>query len=96
MIPTEAIPGHTTWITDNITGVIQNTYTQTLTHTILTVTHHITDHLHIEDLQLTPEMAADHALDQPTNPPRMPHTILHHIPADHKVKHIPKGIQELQ
>ena len=34
-------------------------------------------------LQLTPEIAADYALDEPTNPPRKPHTHLCHIPADH-------------
>ena len=96
MTPTEAIIGHTTGITDAITGLVHNAHTQTLIHIILTVTLHITDHLPIETLQLTPEITADCTLNQPTNPPRKPLTNLHHIPEDHKVKHIPKGIQELQ
>ena len=90
MTPTEAIPGHTTGITDDITGVVYDAHTQTLIYIVLTVTLHITDHQPTEALQLTPEIAADHALNQPTNPPRKPHTALHHIPADHKVKHIQK------
>ena len=60
------------------------------------MTLHITDHLPTEALQLTPEIAADHALNQPTKPQRKPCTNFHHIPEDHKVKHIPKGIQDLQ
>ena len=96
MLPTEAIPGHTTGITDDITGVVHDTHTQILTHIILTMTLHIADHLHIKVLQLTPEFTADHTPDQPTNPPRKPHTNPCHIPEDYKVKHIPKGIQELQ
>ena len=91
MTPTEAIPGHTTGITDDITGVVHNAHIQPLTHIILTMTIHITDHLHIEALQLTPEITTDHALDQPTKPPRKPCTDLHHIPADHMTKHTPKG-----
>ena len=96
MTPTEAIPGHTTGITDNITGVVCNAHTQALIPIVLTAALHITDHLHIEALQLTPEITADHALNQPTNPPRKPCTSLHHILEDHKVKHTPQGIQELQ
>ena len=96
MTPTEAISGHTTGITDAITGVCHDAHTQTLIHIVLTTTLHIADHLPTEALQLTPEITADHTLDQPTNSPRKPHTNLHHIPEDHKVKHIPKGIQELQ
>ena len=96
MIPTEAIPGHTTGIADDTTGVVHNTHTQLLTHIVLTTTLHIADHKDIEALQLTPEIAADHALSQPTDPPRKPHTNLHHIPEDHQAKHIPKEIQELQ
>ena len=96
MSPTEAIPGHTTGITNDITGVVHDTHTQPLTHIVLTMTLHTADHLHIEALQLTPEITADHTLDQPTNPPRKPLTDLHHIPADHKTKHRPKRTQELQ
>ena len=96
MTPTEAIPGHITGITDDITGVVHNAYTQALIHIILNVTLHIANHLHTGALQPTPEITADHALNQPTNPPRKPCTNCHHIPGDHKVKPIPKGIQELQ
>ena len=94
--PTEAIPGHTTGIINEITGVVNDTHTQLLTHIVLAMTLHITDHLHIEALQLTPEITTDHTLNQPTNPPRKPHTTLHHIPADHKAKCIPKRTQGLQ
>ena len=96
MTPTEAVPGHITGITDGITGVVHYAHTQTLTHIIITVTLLIADHLHIEALQLTPEITADHTHNQPTNPPRKPRTALCHIQADHNVKHIPKVIQELQ
>ena len=64
MTPTETIPGHTTEITDNITEVVHDAHTQPLTHIILALTFHIADHLDIEALQLTPEITADHALDQ--------------------------------
>ena len=69
MTPTETVPGHTTGITDAITGVVHNAHTPTLIHIILAATLHITDDLPTEALQLTPEIIADHALDQPTNPP---------------------------
>ena len=80
----------------NTTGVVHNAHTQPLTHIIFTMTLHIADHLHIEALQLTPGITADYALDQHTNPPRKPCTDLHYIPADHKAKHIAKGIQKIQ
>ena len=96
MTPTEVVLGHTTGITDDITGVVHDTHTQTLTHIILTMTLHITDHPYIEALQLTPEIAAGHTLDQPANPPRKPHTTPRHIPTGHKGKHIQKETQELQ
>ena len=96
MIPTKAIPGHTTGITDGLTEVVHDAHTQLLTHIVLAMMLHITDYLHIEALQLTPEITADHTINQPTNLPRKPYTNLHHIPGDHKAKHIPKGAQELQ
>ena len=96
MTPTESIPGCTTGTTDDITGVLHNAHTQTLIHIILIVTLHITDHLPTEPLQLTPGITADHTPNQPTNQPRKPGINLCHIPEEHKVKHIPKGIQELQ
>ena len=67
MTPTEAIPGHTTWITGDTTGVFHDAHTQTLLYIALAMTLHITHHLHIEALQLNQEIAADHALNQPTN-----------------------------
>ena len=67
MIPTQAVPGDTTGTTDNITGVVHKAHTQVLMHSILAMTLPATDHLHIGALQLTPENAADHTLNQPTN-----------------------------
>ena len=96
MIPTEAIPGHTTGTTDDIMRVAHDVHIQVLIHIILNVTLHTTDHLHIGALQLTSETAADHALDQTTNQLRKTHTNLLHNPDKHKVKHILKGIHELQ
>ena len=96
MTPTETIPGHTTGITDDTTGVVHDAHTQPLTHIILAMTLHITDHLPIEALQLTPETAVDHTLNQPTNLLQKFCTNHLHIPADHKAKHLPKGTQELQ
>ena len=96
MTPAEAVPGHTMGITGAIIGAVPNTHTQTLIHIILAATLHIADHLSTEALQLTSKIAADHTFNQPTNPPREPCTNLCHIPENHKAKHIPKGIQELQ
>ena len=96
MTPTGAVPGHTTGITDVFTGVVHDAHTQTLIHIILSMTLHITDHLPTEALQLTTGITAYHVLNQLTNLPRKPHINLHHIPEDHKVNHIPNGIQELQ
>ena len=47
MTPTEAVPGHATGTTDNISGVVHDAHTQVLIHTILTTTPHTTDQLHI-------------------------------------------------
>ena len=96
MTPTEAIPGHTTEIRDDITEAVHDSHTHPLAHIILTATLHITDHLDIEALQLTPEIAADHTLNQHTNPPGKACINLHHIHGNHKAKHIPKGIQKAQ
>ena len=70
MTPTEAVPGHITGITDDITGVLHNSHTQVLIHITLTMTLHTADHLHKEALPLTLEIAPDHTLNQPINPPR--------------------------
>ena len=96
MIPTEAVPGHTTGTTDDSIGLVHDDQIQVLIHIFLTVTLHTADYLHIGALQLTPETAAEHTLDQTTNQLRKTHANLHHNPKDYKVKHIPKGIQELQ
>ena len=63
--PTEAILGHTIGTPDDITGVIHDAHTQTLIYTILTMTFYIEGHLHIGANQLTHEIRADHALNQP-------------------------------
>ena len=95
MIPTEAIPGHTKGTTHNNTGVVHDAHTQVCIHIIFIATLHTADHLHIGALQLAPETAADHTLQQPTNQLRKACTNLCHIQEDHRVKHILKGIQEL-
>ena len=96
MTPTEAIAGHAIGKTDAITEAVHDAHTPPLTHIILAMTLHITDHLDIEALQLTPGITTDHTPEQPTNPPRRPCTDLHCIPANYRVKHIPRGIQKLQ
>ena len=96
MIPTESVLDHTTGTTDGIIGVVHDAHIQIHIHIILTMTLHTVDHLHIGALQLTPETAADHALNPPTNQLRKAHTNLLHNPEDHRVKHTPKEIQELQ
>ena len=73
MIPTDAIPDHTTGATDDITGVVHDAHMQVLIHIILTTTLHTIGHHHIGALQLTPETAADHALHLPTNQLRKAH-----------------------
>ena len=94
MIPTDA--DHTTGTTDDITRVVHDAHPQVLIHIILNTTLHTADHLHIGALQHTPETAANHVLNWPTNQLRKSHINLHHIPEDHKVKCMKKGIQELQ
>ena len=94
--PTEAVPGHTTETTADITEVIQNAHTQALIHIIPTMTLHTADHLHTGAHQLPQEITADHTLNQPAGQLRKPHNNLHQNPEDHKVKHIQKGIQESQ
>ena len=46
----------------------RNSHTQTLIHIILTMTLHTVDHLPTDALQLTQDITADHALNQPTKP----------------------------
>ena len=52
MTPTEAIPGHITGTTDNVTGVVHDAHTGVLTHIILATTPHTTDHLHMCNLMI--------------------------------------------
>ena len=40
MTPTEAVPGHTTGITDDITGVLSDAHTELLIHISLAMTFH--------------------------------------------------------
>ena len=63
MIPTEAIPDHTTGATDDIIAVVHDAYIQVLIHIILAMTLHTTDHLHTVDHKLTQEITADYTLD---------------------------------
>ena len=58
MIPTEAIPGHTTGTTDNIIGVVHDAHIQVLIHIIPTTALHTTDHFHIGAL---PANSRDHS-----------------------------------
>ena len=67
MILTEAVPGHTTRTTDDISGVLHDAHMQVLIHIILAMTLHISDYLHTDALQLTPEITAHHTLNQHTN-----------------------------
>ena len=91
---TEAVLVHTIGSTEHRTGPAHDAHTQPLINIDPTMTHHITDHLHTEALPLTPEIAADHTLDQPTHPLEEVHTDLLHTPADHKAKHISLGTPE--
>ena len=70
MTPTEAIPGHTTEITDDITEVVHDANTHPLMHLVLAATLHFTDYLDIEALQLPPEITTNHTLNQHTKPTR--------------------------
>ena len=92
MIPTEAIPGHTTGTTDTIIGVLNDAITQvTIIHA---VTHHIALHLPTGALQLILENAADHDPNQHTNQVIKPCINLHLAPVDHKEYHMIEEFQE--
>ena len=93
---TKVISSYITGTTEDITGVIHGAHTQALIHIILVMTLHIADHLPTGAHQVTQETTAVHALDQPSNQLRKAQTNLFHNSEDHKVKHILKGIQELQ
>ena len=94
--PTEAILGHTIVTENTITEVIHNAHTQTFIYTILTMTPLIEGHLHTGAHQLTHEIAADHALNQPTGQLRKPHIRIHQFSEHPKVIHTLKEIQESQ
>ena len=53
MTPTEAVPGHITGTTEDITGVVHNAHTQVFIHIVLAVTPNTADHLHTGAHQLT-------------------------------------------
>ena len=91
---TEATPDHTIGSTKDTTEVADNAHTPPLTIIDPAMTHHITDHLHIEALVLTPEITVCHALIQPTHPLEEIHTDLLHAPANHKAKCISLGNPE--
>ena len=93
MILTEVTPGHDIRITTAIPGVAHDAHAPLIEITAInpTMTHHtnhITDHPHMEVLQLTtPEIIVDHIHDHPTN---LQGEICRghiHIPADHEVNH---------
>ena len=60
------------------------------------MTLHIEAHLYTGAHQLTHDIAADHALIQPTGQLRNPHIRINHIPEDPKLIHTLKEIQESQ
>ena len=96
MTPTDSILGHSIGTADYITGVIYDTHTPMLISTVLTAILHIEGHLPTEAHQLTHEIAADHALNQPTGHLGRHQIRTHHIPEDLKVIHELKEIQESQ
>ena len=96
VIPTEAIPGHTTGTADVITGVLPSAYTEMPIQIALAMTPHIGDHPHTEALQLSLETTTDHNLDQHINQPRRPHTKIHHNPGNPTVLHTLRDTPESQ
>ena len=93
MIHTEATQGHNTGINAVTTGAAHNAHAlpiEVIGINLAMTYHinHITDHPHIEDLQLTtPKITVDHSHDHPTNLQGEIHTDQVHIPADHEANH---------
>ena len=98
-ILTEATQGHNTGIDAATTGAAHNNCTPPIeaAATDPAVTHHInhiTDHPHIEVLQLiNPENAVDHDHNHPTDLQGRTHTKQVHIPTDHKENQTSRRIQ---
>ena len=92
MICREAIPGHIIETVDVTIGVLCNILTPLLI--IPAVTPHIADHLHTGAHQLTLRTRADHDPVQHTNQVRKACINLQCIPADLKMNHMIKDIQE--
>ena len=93
MIQTEAAQDHITRIITATTGTAQNAHAPSIEVTAinLAMTHHtdhITDHPHVEVLQLTtPEITVDHAYGHPTNLQGETCTGQVHSPAGHEANH---------
>ena len=85
--PTEAVLGHTIGTTGDITGVVHANHTQTLIHTILTMTPHIEGHLHTGAHQLIHTIAVDHALHQHTGQIKTLHQNSSHSRRSHSNTH---------
>ena len=89
MTHTDAAPDHTIGSTKYTIEAVHYAHPPPLIYTDPTVTHHITDHLHIEALPLTPEITVGHTLNPTYTSSRKRFTTnLLHVPADHKAKHI--------
>ena len=99
MIYTEATQGHNTGINAATTGAAHNDHIPPIEATAIdpTFTHHIehiTDHPHIEVIELTnPEIAVNHAHDHPTNLQGRTGTDEIHILGDHKEKRTSRRTQ---
>ena len=93
LIHTEVTQDHNIRIIATTTGAANIAHAPPIEVTAinLTATHHInhiTDHPHIEVLQLTtPEIAEGHTHDHPTNLQGKIYTDQVHIPADHEASH---------
>ena len=98
MIHTEATQGCNTRINAATTGAAHDSHASPIEVTAINpaMTHHtdhITDHPHIEVLQLTtPEIAVDYTYYHSTNLQGETHTDQVHIPTDYVVNHILRRI----
>ena len=99
MIPIEAAVDHNTAIDEATTGAAHDDLAPPIEAIgiDLTMTHyidHITDHPHIEALQvIDPKIAVDHIHDHPTNLQGMNHIDQVHNPAGQEENHTPRRTQ---
>ena len=99
VIHTEATQGHNTGINAATTGAAHDDHAPPIEPTAIDLTmshhiHHITDHPHIENLQLTnPEITVDHTHNHPTDTQGRTNTDQVHIPADHEENHTSRRTQ---